>query len=149
MNKIIEDNNSQGSNNSLTSNSDNVNENNKRCKKRSTKKDMYREEREEIIKELNEIMGINEKKKNILLYELEKNEKIKKYLRENIEKIKKYYKCGTWGYFSDEPKKGKGNEISLLKAIYKNDNYDIASKRIMCEKEGIKKSRTELLFIKK
>ena len=55
MNKIIEnedaqenlygkfsgarrDNNSQGSNNTLTSNSDNVNENNKRCKKRSPKK---------------------------------------------------------------------------------------------------------------
>ena len=53
------------------------------------------------------------------------------------------------GYFSDEPIKGHGNEIALLKAIYKNDNYDIASKRIMCEKEGIKKSRTELLFIKK
>ena len=35
MNKIIEneDNNSQGSNNTLTSNSDNVNENNKRVKR--------------------------------------------------------------------------------------------------------------------
>ena len=68
---------------------------------------------------------------------------------QKIQKKKKYYKCGTWGYFSDEPIKGQGNEIGLLKAIYKNDNYDIASKRIMCEKDGIKKSRTELLFIKK
>ena len=83
------------------------------------------------------------------MYDLERNDKLKNYFHENIEKIKKYYKCGTWGYFSDEPIKGQGNEIGLLKAIYKNDNYDIASKRIMCEKDGIKKSRTELLFIKK
>ena len=52
---IEEDNKSQETNNSNssnTSNSENVNENGKRCKKRATKKELYREEREEIIKEL-------------------------------------------------------------------------------------------------
>ncbi len=147
MNKI-EENNNENESQGNTSNSDNINENGKRMKRRS-KKELYEKERNELIKELNEIIGINEKKKNILLYDLERNDKLKNYFHENIEKIKKYYKCGTWGYFSDEPIKGQGNEIGLLKAIYKNDNYDIASKRIMCEKDGIKKSRTELLFIKK
>lgn len=57
MNKIIEneDNNSQGSNNTLTSNSDNVNENNKRVKRtrnRPSKAERFVEEREELIKEL-------------------------------------------------------------------------------------------------
>ena len=50
MEKIIEeDNNSQGN----TSNSDNPNENGKRIKSRSTKKEKYQLEREELIKELN------------------------------------------------------------------------------------------------
>lgn len=148
MNKIMEDNNSQGSNNSLTSNSENINENNKRCKKRSTKKEMYREEREEIIKKLNEIIGIN-KNNEIFLYDLERNEKVKDFLKNNILNVQKYYKCGTWGYFSNDPKKGSGNEITLLRSIYKNDDYDILSKRIMNEREGKKKSRVVLIFIKK
>ncbi len=150
MNNIIEneDNNSQGSNNTLTSNSDNVNENKKRCKKRSTKKEKYYNEREEIIKVLNKILGVDEKNNEIFLYDLERNEKVKKFLKNNILNIQKYYKCGTWGYFSNDPKKGSGNEITLLRSIYKNDDYDILSKRIMNERDGKKKSRVVLLFIK-
>ena len=67
MNKIIEkneeDNNSQGSNNTLTSNSDNVNENNKRVKRtrnRPSKAERFCEEREELIKELEKMMGLYE-----------------------------------------------------------------------------------------
>ncbi len=150
MNKIIEkeDNNSQVSNNTLTSNSDNINENNKRCKKRSTKKEMYSNEREEIIKELNDIISIN-KNNEIVLYDLERNEKVKEYLKNNISNIQKYYKCGTWGYFSDDPKKGSGNEITLLRSIYKNDDYDILSKRIMNERDGKKKIPCCIIFYKK
>ena len=151
MNKIIEneDNNSQGSNNTLTSNSDNVNENNKRCKKRSTKKEMYEEEREKFIQELNKIIGVDENNNEIFLYDLERNEKVKEFLKNKILNIQKYYKCGTWGYFSNDPKKGSGNEITLLRSIYKNDDYDILSKRIMNERDGKKKPRVVLLFIKK
>ncbi len=151
MNKIIEneDDNSQGSNNTLTSNSDNVNENNKRCKKRSTKKEMYNEEREKFIQELNKILGIDEKNNEIFLYDLERNEKVKEFLKNNILNIQKYYKCGTWGYFSNDLKKGSGNEITLLRSIYKNDDYNILSKRIMNERDGKKKPRVVLLFIKK
>jgi len=151
MNKIIEneDDNSQGSNNTLTSNSDNVNENNKRCKKRSTKKEMYNEEREKFIQELNKILGIDEKNNEIFLYDLERNEKVKEFLKNNILNIQKYYKCGTWGYFSNDLKKGSGYEITLLRSIYKNDDYNILSKRIMNERDGKKKPRVVLLFIKK
>jgi len=80
---------------------------------------------------------------------LERNEKVKEFLKNNISNVKKYYKCGTWGYFSDDLKKGSGNEITLLRSIYKNDDYDILSKRIMNERDGKKKSRVVLIFIKK
>lgn len=74
MNNIIEDNNFQGSNNTLTTNSDNVNENNKRIKRtrnRPSKAERFGKEREEIIKEINKILGMDENNK-IHLYDLEK-----------------------------------------------------------------------------
>lgn len=77
-----------------------------------------------------------------------KNEKVKEFLKNNILNIQKYYKCDTWGYFSNDPKKGSGNEITLLSSIYKNDDYNILSKRIMNERDGEKKPRTVLIFIK-
>ncbi len=149
MNKINENeyNNSESSNNTLPANIDNLNEN-KRCKKRSTKKEMYKEERHELIKKLNEIIGIN-KNNEIFLYDLERNEKVKEFLKNNILNVQKYYKCGTWGYFSNDFKKGSGNEITLLRSIYKNDDYDILSKRIMNERDGKKKACVVLIFIKK
>lgn len=150
MNKIIEneDNNSEGTNNSLTSNSDNVNDNKKRCKKRSTKKEMYEEEREEIIKELENKIGLTKEKRTIMLYELEKNEEIKNSMKELSEKIKKIYRSSNWGYYSSDVKKGMCNEISLLRAVFKNSGYNIESKRKMVTINGEKKIRIQLGFYK-
>ena len=83
------DNNSQGSNNSLTSNSENTNENNKRSKKRSTKKEKYEIEREEFIKELNKILGINENNNYVYKCEIETNKEFEKYIKENMDKIRR------------------------------------------------------------
>jgi hypothetical protein len=143
MNKIIEkneeDNNSQGSNNTLTSNSDNVNENNKRGKKtrnRPSKAERFGEEREKLIKELEKMIGLTEEMRGVLLYDLEHNNELK--LRELVPEIKKYYRTCSWGYFSKEEKKGMDNEIGLLKAMYKNEGYNILTKRKTCEYDGKK-----------
>jgi hypothetical protein len=146
MNKI-EDNNSEGN----TSNSDNVNENGKREKRtrnRPSKAERFSEEREELIKELERKMGLTEEIRGVLLYDLEHNEKLKEKIRELVPEIKKYYRTCSWGYFSKEEKKGMGNEIGLLKALYKNEGYNILTKRKTCEYEGIKKLQTELKIIK-
>ena len=82
MNKIEEsyktDNESRGN----TSNSDSPNEHGKRQKKRSTKKELYHQEREEIIKELNNLLNINENKNYVYLYDIENDEQIKKNINE-------------------------------------------------------------------
>ena len=65
MNKI-EENNNENDSQGNTSNSDNVNENGKRGKKRSTKKELYRNEREEIIKKINNLLGIDETKNYVI-----------------------------------------------------------------------------------
>ena len=146
MNKIIEnedaqenlsykfsgarrDNNSQGSNNSLTSNSDNVNENNKRCKRRSTKKEMYKEEREEFMKELNKILGIDENNNNVYKCEIETNKEFEKYIKENMDKIRRMWKTGLWGYFSNKKEKGSGNILGLYRSLLNNSGYEIFSKQ--------------------
>ena len=64
MNNIIEN----DENNSLTSNSENPNENNKRVKRtrnRPSKAERYTKEREELIKELNKMIGLENNNKII------------------------------------------------------------------------------------
>ena len=113
-----------------------MNENNKRVKRtrnRPSKAERYSEEREELVKELNKMIGLENNNK-IILYDLEHNEELKTYLKENVCLIRKIFKCGNWGYFSNDPKKGMGNEIGLLRAIYKNECWEISSKRKICER---------------
>lgn len=129
MNKIMEDNNSQGSNNSLTSNSENTNENNKRSKKRSTKKEKYETEREEFIKELNKILGIDENNNYVYKCEIETNKEFEKYIKENMDKIRRMWKTGLWGYFSNKKEKGSGNILGLYRSLLNNSGYEIFSKQ--------------------
>jgi hypothetical protein len=53
---------------------------------------------------------------------------MKEFLKNNIKKIRKYHKTGTWGYFSNDISKGKGNEIGLLRTLYLDNDYNILSK---------------------
>ena len=143
----IEENNSLGN----TSASESPNENGKREKRtrnRPSKEERFTVERYELINELNILIGLDEEKNHIILYELEHNEKLKEKIRELVPEIRKYYRTCSWGYFSKEEKKGMGNEIGLLKALYKNEGYNILTKRKTCEYDGIKKLQTELYFIK-
>jgi len=137
------------SNSPYTSNSDNPNENSKRIKKRSTKKELYKKEREGIINELNEIIGLYEKNNSVFLYELERNEKIKEYMQLNLKKIRRYHKTGSWGYFSNDMSKGMGNDIGLLRTLYTDNDYNILSKLKINNFDNIKKQYTLLLFCKK
>ena len=125
MNKIEEDNNSLGN----TSNSDLPNENGKRCKRRSTKKEMYCEEREKFIQELNKILGLDEKNNYVYKYEIETNKEFEEYIKNNIEQIRKMWKTGLWGYFSNKKEKGSGNILGLYRSLLNNSGYIMFSKQ--------------------
>lgn len=148
MNKIIEDNNSQGSKNSLTSNSDNVNENNKRCKKRSTKKELFRNEREEIINKINNLLGITENKNYVYLYDIENSENIKEGINKMSDEIKKYFKVGNWNYYIMKNNGGKPLEIGLIRAVYRDENILMTTKEIKIERDG-NKVRTVVYYLVK
>ena len=80
----------------------------KRTRNKLTKKQQFSNERAELIQQLNNIIGIDDKKNWVYLYDLEHNEEILKSIKELEKQISKYHKCGMWGYFSNDVKKGKG-----------------------------------------
>lgn len=127
----------------------NINENGKREKKnRSTKKELYEKEREEIIKELENKIGLTKEKRTIMLYELENNKEIQNRMKELSETIKKIYRSSNWGYYSTDEKKGMGNEITLLRSVFKNSGYNIESKRKTTTINKEKKIQIQLGFYK-
>ena len=145
MNKIIEN----EENNSLISNSENPNENNKgvkRTRNRPNKAERYIKEREELIKELEKMMGLTEEVRGVLLYDLNRNEELKEYLKNKIPEIRKLYKCGCWNYFIK--KEEKRDIVGLLKSIFKSENYELVSKRILALRENKKKQYSGVYFFK-
>jgi hypothetical protein len=62
------------------------------------------------------------------LYELENNSNLKPEIEKLLPDIKKYYKYGNWGYFCCETAKEAENYISLIRAIYNHNDYDVISK---------------------
>ena len=109
----------------------------------------YKEEREKLVLELEKLMGLTENNRGILLYDLEHNEQLKEYLKQQIVNIKKYYKCGTWNYFVNQhTKEGEQlSEISLLKAIFMDDGYEIISRKKIKTIDNIKKHMTNFIFL--
>jgi len=100
----------------------------KKTRNRLTKKQQFVKERKELIEKLNGIIGIDDKKNYVYLYDLENDQDVLKKIENMVEDIKKYHKCGTWGYFSNDLTKGKGNEIGLLRAVYKDNDILITTK---------------------
>jgi hypothetical protein len=121
----------------------------KRKRNKLTKAQQFKEERQKLVLELEKLMGLTESNRGILLYDLEHNEKLKDYLKEQVENIKKYYKCGTWNYFVNQhTKEGEQlSEISLLKAIFKDDSYEIISRKKIKTIGDTKKHMTNLIFL--
>ena len=94
MNKLIEEINNDNDSQGNTSNSDNMNENNKRVKRtrnRPSKAEKFGQEREELIKELEKMIGLTEEVRGVLLYDLEHNEELKEYLKNKIPEIRKLH----------------------------------------------------------
>ena len=108
----------------ISSNSSN-NEKIVRKRNRPDKKTRYAQERKELIEKLNNLIGINETKNSVFLYELEKNTNLKSEVEKLVPDIKKYFKYGHWGYFSTDDSRGKNNYVSLLRAIYINSDIMI------------------------
>jgi hypothetical protein len=115
---------------------------------RRNKKELYSVERQEFISKLNDILKLELNNYAIIYNDLIENEELKKFLIDNIELIKKYWAHAHWGYFTGHFHNCiKSDEISLMKSIYKDENYKFASKVRMITRAGVKKKHTEIHFI--
>ena len=132
MNKVIENNESEGN----TSNSENDNINEKKTRNRLTKKQQFTDERKEIIKEIYEVLRITEENKTILLYEIEKSIELKKKVNELDEKIKKYFKTGNWHYYIQKNNGEISPMIGLIRAILKDNDIELTKKDISLVIDG-------------
>lgn len=140
MNKIEDNNSIENTLNSYNSN--------KNVKKRSTKKELYKKERENFIKKLNMIIGINDNNNNVYKYEIETNKIFENFIKENIDMIRRIWKTGLWGYFSNDKGKGSGNILGLYRTILNNSDYKIFSKQKVIDING-KKERKTIYYIEK
>lgn len=123
---------------------DNRDKNDKKIIRRN-KKLFYHNERNEILNKLIQLINFNNDK-SILLVQLKDNQELINYLTSITDNIKKYYRCSTWGYFVSINNGENADEISLLKAIFKDHDYRIFSKDITTEYNNVKKRYTTLYF---
>ena len=147
MNKI-EDNNNETDSQGSTSNSDNVNENNKRSKRRS-KKELFQLERTKIINKLNNLLGIDETKNYVYLYDIENSETLKNEINNMSEEIKKYFKVGNWNYYIMKNNGEKPLEIGLIRAVYRDEDIIMTKKEKNIERNGNKVRSVMYYLIKK
>ena len=124
------------------------NENKKRIKKRSTKKNLFNNERNEIIKKINNLLDITENKNFVYLYDIETNEKIKKEINNMSDEIKKYFKVGNWNYYIMKNKGEKPLEISLIRAVYRDEDIIMTTKEKKIERNG-KKVKSIIYYLVK
>ena len=132
-------------NNILSSSINNSLNKKKKTRNKLTKAQQFREERNKIVSELENLIGITENNRGVLLYDLEKNDKLKEYLRVIVPNIKKYYKCGNWNYFIQ--KEENRDVIWLLKSIFKNEIFQLINKQKFLNIDGIKKQYTQIYII--
>ena len=129
--------------------SNNILKGKKVCKKRSTKKELYRNEREEIIKKINDLLGITEKKNYVYLYDIENSENIKEGINKMSDEIKKYFKVGNWNYYVMKNNGEKPLEIGLIRAVYRDEDILMATKELSIERNGSKIRTLVYYFVKK
>ena len=110
----------------FTSKNNDSNEKPKITKNRSTKKDLFKKEQEEILNKINTILGISKDNNTIYLYDIENDENKKAQILALSDDVQKYFKYSKWGFYSKE--ECKGNHVLLCKSIYKNMGYQIISK---------------------
>ena len=90
---------------------------------RPSKKNKYKNEREDILNKLNNILGLVDGKNIFYLYDLEHNETQMSQLMALKDDVEKYFTSKNCAVFkNDTPRKA---HTSLIRLIYKEMHYDI------------------------
>ncbi len=93
----------------------------------SKKKDMYVNERNEVLNKILNILEITDTNKIIALKKLDEDKEKQQQIIDLEPEIKKYFQCCRWAYFSNKHTVFKRNYLSLTKSIMKEMNVNMAS----------------------
>jgi hypothetical protein len=98
------------------------------------KVEQYSEERENIIKKIFSILGINEENNMFSLHKLDHDIDKQSEIIALEDEIKKYFLCGEWSCFK---KKDiiKRRWLSIIKYVIKNTGYRIISSNIVSKSD--------------
>ena len=112
---------------------------------RPTKRLMFKDERDEIVCKINNIIGISEDNGHIYLDEFTEDKKQEILLLVND--VKKYFNYTCWQFFlkSEEER----SCLSLIKNIYKDMNYNVRQYTEQKKVNKIATKRTLLIIYKK
>ncbi len=126
---------------------DNIIENKKKQTRiKPTKKDLYDNERLEILDKLNKILGITKDNYIIYLYDIENDKEINKKIYELESDVRKYFRVGNWGIFRKESM--KGNHVVFAKSIYKEMNYSVISTPVHIKRDNKVINTTKYTILK-
>ena len=65
---------------------------------------------------------------------------LKEYIIENVELIKKYFSCSSWAYMTAKHHNLELNEVTFMKALFKDNGYKIVSNQKTLTRKNIKKA---------
>ena len=120
----------------------------KKTRNKLTKKQQFVKEREQIINQLNNILGISQEKNTFYLYDIVNSEETKNKIHSLEEDIKKYFKCGTWYYFKTT-NNDDAQEIGLIRNIYKDEGWLMTKKDISLKIDDKRHRTTQYYLFKK
>jgi|SaaInlStandDraft_6_1057023.scaffolds.fasta_scaffold147108_2 hypothetical protein len=119
----------------------------KKTRNKSTKKQLYKEERKQFLEDLNKIINIDDEHNTIIVYSINNSFELKDFISNNQDKIKKIFNYSRWSYFIKD-RNAKSEISSLIKNIYKHEKYDIFTKRVNIKNDNNIIQTTQLIFYK-
>lgn len=89
------------------------------------KKDVFIDERKQLLQKLNDILGITDTNNAFYLYHLDNDFEKQQKIYELEKEVKEYFRCCEWTYFTKNTKK---KYLSLIRSIYHDMNFNITRK---------------------
>jgi hypothetical protein len=104
----------------------------------------YTKEREEIVREIMNILEITDKNKMCSLKEIDDNEEKKRRIEELVPKIKEAFICSKWNYFMHKNRESKRRYLSLIRSVFKS--MDIKIETVFKKKDGERETFIVVFF---
>lgn len=118
---------------------------NEKKKRRPHKSSLYKEQKEDVLMKLLDILGIDGDNGFLYLDDISDDSQIEIF--DLIDDVKRYFNYCTWSFFknTDDNKK----VLPLIKSILKDMGYDVSSHVAYLTKNGVRTKKTKICVAKK